>query len=187
MYQKIETIKRPVKKGEKYLVSCIVTRSLSPHNDYRIVDGEPVVVFNEHVFITPVINHPHNDRENGQPTPHYHVDYRFVRHQADARFPTPVSHHSTHRYVENIRPLAPAVLEYILLPVINETFAGITPAGLISKSKLKHNCIYKGKCPHRGYDLSQVAPIDGVITCPLHGLQFDSATGQLLKPPKSYE
>lgn len=31
-------------------------------------------------------------------------------------------------------------------------------------------------CPHRKVSLGSVASIDGVITCPLHGLRFDAAT-----------
>jgi len=63
-------------------------------------------------------------------------------------------------------------VEYFILPVINESFTGITPSDFISKSKLKHKCIVKGKCPHRGYYLSQVPEHNGMITCPLHGLKF---------------
>jgi phenylpropionate dioxygenase-like ring-hydroxylating dioxygenase large terminal subunit len=32
-------------------------------------------------------------------------------------------------------------------------------------------------CPHRRFDLSTVAPKDGVLLCPLHGLRVDAATG----------
>lgn len=35
-------------------------------------------------------------------------------------------------------------------------------------------------CPHKGADLSSIAPRDGVITCPLHGLRFCADTGQSL-------
>ena len=65
---------------------------------------------------------------------------------------------------------------YFALPVVSTEHKVITPVKFISKSKLKHKCIYKGKCPHRGYDLSQETPINGVITCPLHGLKFDVKT-----------
>ena len=74
-------------------------------------------------------------------------------------------------------------IKYFVMPVINENFAGITPVNLISKSKLKHKCIHKGKCPHKGYDLSQVKAIDSKITCPLHGLEFDEVSGVVLNCP----
>lgn len=35
-------------------------------------------------------------------------------------------------------------------------------------------------CPHRGARLGSIAPVDGVITCPLHGLRIDAATGLVL-------
>ena len=32
-------------------------------------------------------------------------------------------------------------------------------------------------CPHRGYDVTDVPPIGGIIECPLHGLCWDARTG----------
>jgi len=60
-----------------------------------------------------------------------------------------------------------------------------THVDLIKKSKLKHNCIYKGKCPHRGFDLSNTKPTiddngESVIRCPLHSLKFNAKTKQLI-------
>lgn len=164
---KVEDVKHPLEKGVSYSVPCIVKEQ------------------DERLYITPVINHPHNDKENGQNEIHYHVDYRFVKHKADAKFPKVVNKHSKHYFVENIRPQKGlhGELEYFILPMINEEFTGITPVNLISKSKLKHKCIHKGKCPHRGYDLSQVKAIEGKITCPLHGLKFDAVSGLVLNCP----
>lgn len=164
---RVEDVKRPLKVGEVYLVPCIVRER------------------DETLCITPVINHPHNDVENGQSEVHYHVDYRFVRHRADANFPTVVNRHSTHYFVENIRPQEglDGDLEYFALPVVNDEFTGITPVKRIANSKLRHKCIHKGKCPHRGYDLSQVKAVDGKITCPLHGLEFDAVSGIVLNCP----
>lgn len=39
-------------------------------------------------------------------------------------------------------------------------------------------------CPHKGTPLSSVAPVEGVLTCPLHGLAFCAKTGWAL-PPKA--
>ena len=33
-------------------------------------------------------------------------------------------------------------------------------------------------CPHRGYDLTGTPSVNGVITCPLHGLQWCDETGE---------
>jgi hypothetical protein len=44
----------------------------------------------------------------------------------------------------------------------------------------------KGKrgfvCPHRHFALGSIKAIDGVVTCPLHGLRIDASTGQCLGP-----
>ena len=89
---------------------------------------------------------------------HYHVDYRFVKHKFDKDFPTVINRHSKHFFVEATRldHSLKNKIEYFVLPVINEQFSWITPVSLITKSKLKHNSIHKGKCTHRGYDLTQV-------------------------------
>ena len=41
--------------------------------------------------------------------------------------------------------------------------------------------IHKGKCPHRGFDLSNEIPNkEGIITCPLHNLKFNAETKKLI-------
>lgn len=160
MIEHIKNIKRPVKVGERFLVPCFVRED------------------EDTTYITPVIDHPHSDKENGQPLVHYHADYRFVKHNAGVV----ENRHKKYYFVDDIR-LVEGIngkIEDFILPVINEQFAAITPVELIAKSKIKHKCIHKGKCPHRGYDLSQVTPVNGVITCPLHGLQFDAITKEIL-------
>lgn len=37
-------------------------------------------------------------------------------------------------------------------------------------------------CPHRGFNLGSIAAVDGVILCPLHGLQIMAATGEVVAP-----
>lgn len=168
VFLKVEDVNKPLKKGEEYLVPCLVNR--------RHFLAETVIT-----YISPVINHPHSDKENGQKEVHYHIDYRFVKHLNDSTFPTVMNNHSRYYFVENIRPTNFLnILEYFILPVINEEFAGITPVENIAKSKLKRKCIHNEKCPHRGYPLSQVKPVNGKITCPLHGLKFDAATKKII-------
>lgn len=36
-------------------------------------------------------------------------------------------------------------------------------------------------CPHRNVQLGSIAAIDGVITCPLHGMRIDAASGCVLE------
>lgn len=44
-------------------------------------------------------------------------------------------------------------------------------------------CAVTRTCPHRGWDLSRGEVVDGVITCTLHGAQFNACTGAVLREP----
>lgn len=35
-------------------------------------------------------------------------------------------------------------------------------------------------CPHKRFPLGSIAPVDGVVTCPLHGLRIDAESGRVL-------
>jgi hypothetical protein len=167
MIQRVEDVKRPLKIGERYIVPCIIKESFNG--------------ITKDLLIIPVINKPHSDKENGQSEIHYHIDTRFID--------TTNSYFKDREDVSmsldsfNSRPQnkIDGIFDRFVLPVFNETFGNATPSSLVRNSKLKHKCIHKGKCPHRGMDLSQVEPVDGVITCPLHSLQFDAKTKQLKK------
>jgi len=162
--EKVENVKRDLKNGEMYLVPCIVNEIeyFDTYEEKRVG------------YVIPIINHPHNDIENGQEEVHYHADFRFVelREKDGAMFV--YLKDGKKSYLYNLRPtLKDGQFKYIILKVVNENKHLITPVDFIKKSKIKHKCIHKGKCPHRGYDLSQVSEdADGIITCPLHGLQF---------------
>lgn len=132
---------------------------------------------NKEVGLLPLFDHPHNDKENGQNETHYHSDLRYIdlnsfkmtdkfKRKDQMRIDLPLKSNEK--------------LEYRELNKISD-INYITPVEFIHKSKLKHKCIHKGKCPHRGYDLSNVESINGVIECPLHGLQFNSKTKKIIK------
>lgn len=178
-YPKINEIHRPLVQGELILVPCFVKEDGIVH------------------YITPVYDCPHSDKDSGQDYVHYHADYRFIPHDThpignrivaipinDERrrdFDTIVYlGHSVNRF--NDRPTLDGGenLVWRLLPVVDPNgFYNPTKESLISKENIKPK-ICKGKCPHKGFDLSQVEAIDGVITCPLHGLRFDNKTKKLI-------
>lgn len=116
--------------------------------------------------VIPLIDHLHNDKENGQEDAHYHVDSRYTNLN-------PLTRKYPKYFGKNEK------LEYRDLPRLSIEYKGNTPIEFISKSTFKHKCIHKGKCPHRGFDLTNIEVVDGVITCPLHGLKFDAITKQL--------
>jgi|GEM_PF-2155222 len=188
---KVEDVKRPLKPEEVYEVLCFVEES-------KKLDKLTTTII-------PLINHLHTDFENGQYEPHYHADFRFIKTEIHREKYSVLEQRLDSKYA-NIYEFSQSVLdlitrtrivpksnyrfEYRNLRVINryedhnfENFS--TSTFLIKNSKLIHKCIHKGKCPHKGYDLSQVPEIDGVITCPLHSLQFDAKTKQLINEHKN--
>lgn len=143
--------------------------------------------------VLPLIDHPHSDKENGQIEIHYHIDTRYMYEQNHLSQGTEIAKFGHSRISVdkkgNLHPfysgkgMVQPKFDYFMLEKTDKTYRGITPTGLIKNSKLKHKCIHNGKCPHRGFDLSNVKPINGVITCPLHGLQFDAKSKKLLNDP----
>ena len=120
--------------------------------------------------LIPVYDVLHNDIESGQDEFHYHVDTRYTNeHILSYRVALPLPDDSW--------------MGYRQLSKIRETEKYSTGEHLIHKAKLKlkHKCIHKGKCPHKGYNLNKVKPIDGIITCPLHNLKFNEITKLLIK------
>jgi hypothetical protein len=187
---KVDELDQPPIVGEVYLVPCIVEYNYKKetfiipkgenilrcdqYGNYwiQVEDKEEITITYKNVF--PIINHKHSDKENGQDYDHYHLDSRFL-----------VNEDGNMKVYSGIRwDKKDPLIEYIALTCIGVTFKHITPVQLISKSKLKHNCIHKNKCPHRGMDMSQVVPVNGVITCPLHGLQFDENTRNIITATK---
>lgn len=195
MLQKIDELKEPPIIGEFYLVPCILKESIiqgfdNSNSEWIIKDGElylpPAIAWNKkETEVYPIINHLHHDKENGQDYKHYHIDYRFVICY-EAPFGLPIvkmidSYNFAPRTRYNlIDENNEYNVEYHKLKCIRQTNLGI--GGFVNRSKLHSKCISsKNRCPHRKYDLSQEVPVNGIITCPLHGLKFNSESKQLIE------
>ncbi len=125
-------------------------------------------------YLVPLIDHPHSDRENGQIAIHYHVDTRYFGKQ---------NHLRRYDISTDYRRITQGVyeLDYFNLKKNKHRIEAITPVHSIKNSRLKHKCIHKGKCPHRGFDLTNEEPDEnGIITCPLHGLKFDKNSKKII-------
>ena len=163
-------------------VLCLVIRKeFNPSKDiqdnWRKLSSYENITFPTTIItkIIPLINHLHNDIENGQLEPHYHADSNYF----NKHIYQDTNDEDIRVYPNKLKPNES--LEYISLYKFGEYNTGITPTKFIKNSKLKHKCIHKGKCPHRGMDLTNVLPNkEGIITYPLHGLQFNNKTKQLL-------
>lgn len=181
--------------GQKYRRPCVRTQW---HGSY--------------IIWLPVIGTIHDDRKHiGAAFQHLHVDYRFLRseirtaldhkpHSSPKRlnrvFSTPVS---------NVWPLG---LDDHPISLDDPQLADVPIATwLVTRPRVYHgpypdyphdiapwtkamNQAYAGQslidgttCPHQGTDLSGFAPnAQGVITCPLHGLQWCAKTGKIVHP-----
>lgn len=178
--KRADQLTEPPVVGEFYLVPCYVTPREVTELDYEYKDGELVEMSgNAYEYVTPIINHLHTDRENGQSMAHYHADYRFEPYginqvNMSGAYHRIFPHDDVHKNKK---------IEYRVMICRSTAQTGVTPSNMIRRSNLKHKCIHKGKCPHRGYDLSSVVPVNGEITCPLHGLRFNAHTKELLHDP----
>lgn len=161
--------------AEKERVLCLV-RLVARDQDDNLwdqdnwMDSDDSLMGKFKELLTPLIDHLHTDKENGQFEPHYHADTRYRRSDTSG--------------LVRIYPHELGIYEFIAyrdVEKISEEWGAKTPTSFISKSKLKHKCIHKGKCPHRGFDLTNVKPDEnGEIVCPLHSLRFDAKTKKLL-------
>ena len=43
-------------------------------------------------------------------------------------------------------------------------------------------CVYRDRCPHQGYPLSEGTLQDGVLTCRVHHHRFDAVSGAGINP-----
>ncbi len=43
-------------------------------------------------------------------------------------------------------------------------------------------CVFRDRCPHQGYPLSEGTLQDGVITCRVHRHTFDASSGEGINP-----
>jgi hypothetical protein len=127
------------------------------------------------------------------PRPHWHIDWRLVRKKTyeevvDAFVGRWINGRSlvfAHviyadltiqiepRRMKCLRDFAP----YPVLPTSSKRkeFAALEAA--YANHRLGPRMI----CPHKGADLSSVAPVDGCVTCPLHGLTWNLKTGECVR------
>lgn len=135
-------------------------------------------VTNDLPIVIPLIDHPHSDKENGQPEVHYHIDTKYIGCQNHLRN----YKICTFEDLDEIRFDLNNIFKTIPLRKRHLHQIMSTNPELIKNSKLKHKCIKNGKCPHRGMDLSKNKPNkNGEIICPLHSLKFDAISKKLIE------
>ena len=152
----------------------------------------PVAILNDVTYksaafgyhrIIPIIGDKHDDLEIiGINEIHYHVDWRFVGlslYESNSReyygsigvelgtvlSVGDVKEMSTRR-LKCKRDFSPYPKFPKFIPKLQEKYKGA-----VAK---------KGRCPHKGVDLTTIRPdSDGCVTCPLHGLKWNASTWEL--------
>lgn len=137
----------------------------------------------------PVMGAIHNDADRFPlPDEHYHLDPRFIPAWGLYRrpFATPLIQHYERGPMPSIE--FRAVRCRRAMPVYPHHDQKIIIG--IQRDYAEQQCA-SGKggwiCPHRKFSLGSIEPIDGVITCPLHGMKIDAATGRAMPHPKGTE
>jgi hypothetical protein len=144
----------------------------------------------------PIIGPRHTDADFFDfAEPHYHVDGRFLKNPNGLSW----RDHETFRMPlhEIITYVDSEPFTFSLGPIIfrrrrcyrnyqGYPFGRSIPVAAIRKHYAGHQCP-KNKdgawiCPHRKASLGSILPVDGVITCPLHGLRINAKTGVVMPP-----
>lgn len=149
--------------GEFYLVPCVKVPA-------------PIMGFNSGNFV-PVIGDCHTDPEISFPELHFHYDLRFVKQIIRASVVVALRSYSPFSYFPSRdEPIVwrkkKCYRNQVEFP--RSFCAQLEP--LYRHGRLKNNI-----CPHKGANLSGCAPDEyGRVICPLHGLRWDKATGEMV-------
>jgi hypothetical protein len=147
--------------------------------------------------VWPVIGHRHDDREHLQiEAPHWHLDQRFLPPELGAAIGDGevawrggnFGPEEKLSWLAAAKVVTQAPAEAELLPL-----ACVRPAPLYFWRAIRPTLLrrladgFRGRrcrrgrtgwiCPHHGVPLGSIAPREGIVTCPLHGLAIDLATG----------
>lgn len=178
--QSIEELTSPPVVGRHYWVPTI-------EHEWDSMDG-----------VWPVIGPMHEDAEIIKfPHPHYHLDGRFLsavqRRHADGLLFSMAKKLASLPMVANWAGMRGDVLPPLVrrrrrcsassLPYLSETgyiiegtFIEKLRAAFAGRRLIESRCGWV--CPHRGAALGSIPPdANGVITCPLHGLQWKANSG----------
>ncbi len=137
-------------------------------------------------YLWPVVDHIHTDEGYGQPAPHYHIDWRFM------------SQFLVWEHRNNVDLIMwPEIEKEYFSPIMEDEVIGqlrmkwkyrrdhcfpeTRGFRLLKELMVERNAKMKNfKCAHHGTNLVSCKPVDGIITCPQHGLKWNAKTGELV-------
>ncbi len=155
----------PYQIGETHPVPCAI---MKPHLPFL------------GLMEVPILGPRHEDAAIiGFAFQHYHIDWRFVDDETLARL---WSYEKPGDEPLHVLLLKPERVEMRSLTVQRQ-FSAFPTAKYLPALEAQYAEARLGSsriCPHKGADLALIAPVDGVVTCPLHGLRWCHTTGKLL-------
>lgn len=191
MVERADRLKAPPVLGKFYLVPAV---RWSFNTTFGI--GDPAKTLEQLEALPcakwwPVWGRKHNDIEFFNfPHEHYHIDPRFLTKRQWKEFDwgshPPLAALQgkplNHRDLPDGPPRA--VLKRMKCTSLDVTWQhGEAKAVIqIQKKFAGHRCRDSKIgliCPHQRFPLGSIEPVDGVITCPLHGLRINAATGHV--------
>jgi Rieske [2Fe-2S] domain len=191
--QRVDRLKEPPVVGRWYLVPAILWDRNAPFVAGRS-EKETLtdLQLSRGARWWPVWGNKHSDVEHFNfPHLHYHVDPRFL----------------TRRHIRETTSWSRTVLQSIQASPLNHADLKSGPPkpqlrrmrcslshsewGFAdAKAVIALNAAFTGKqcpsgkrgfvCPHKHFPLGTVESVNGVVTCPLHGMRIDAATGVCL-------
>lgn len=141
---------------------------------------------NNKVFHFPVVDKMHRDGKHGLDKPHYHIDWRFMPEfelEAHSNWNNNIYKKA---YCNNSEFFTPITKDEVIREYYNcfqylRDNRKFPEWGFPSLEKAMKNCkMVNMKCPHHGTNLVSCKPVDGVVTCPQHGLKWNVKTGELV-------
>lgn len=153
--------------GKSYLVPCLR------------VGAAPLTYARPGEWV-PVLLPEHEDSDIIKfPYLHFHLDWRFLSKRqyrlANIAYAVQREHGGRQFFDSGITYKRKKMLRES--PAVH--LEGLAPWFTKLKEKYKDSCLVKDmKCPHRGIDLSGCKPVEGIITCPAHGLRWNAETGR---------
>ena len=161
--QRVDRLKEPPVIGQPYLVPTVYGQWHHLCRDW------------------PVVGLKHDDIEHLNFRPlHYHLDIRFLRVSAT------LLENAQYQPLHSRDHLALGPIKFARRTCIRTPNVFRGPSDFIRKfhTAFAGRQCAEGKrgfvCPHKFFPLGSIEPVDGVLTCPLHGLRIDVATGVVL-------
>lgn len=192
--QRADRLKEPPVVGRYYLVPSILWDR--EYSGYGRKVREHLRAIQESSGATwwPVWGIKHEDTEHFNfPYLHYHIDPRFLTRRQWAHFknrrlsPLGAVQGSPLNHSELLGGPPKPVLRRKRCTSAHSEWEHCDAVSVTSLNRaFKDTICRSGKrglvCPHRQFPLGTVEVRDGVVTCPLHGLRIDAATGRCLGP-----